>query len=93
MASGHPDPHSFHHYRDKDGAEVDIVVQRGLAVAGVEVRAAATVHDADFRGLRKLRNALGPRFAGGVVLYDGELGAPFGERLRAAPLRALWETA
>ena len=90
--TGHPEPHSFHHYRDKDGAEVDIVIQRGRTVAGVEVKAAATVRDADFRGLRKLRNALGPRFAGGVVLYDGELGAPFGDKLRATPLRALWET-
>lgn len=91
MASGHPDPHAFHHYRDKDGAEVDIVIERGQAVAGVEVKAAATVNRADFRGLRKLRNAMGPRFAGGVVLYDGELGVPFGERLRAVPLRQLWE--
>ncbi len=93
MATGHPDSHVFHHYRDKDGAEVDIVIQRGLAVAGVEVKAASTVHRADFGGLRKLRNALGPRFAGGVVLYDGELGVAFGQGLRAVPLRALWETA
>ena len=91
-ATGHPKPHSFHHYRDKDGAEVDIVIRRGRTVAGVEVKAAATVRDADFRGLRKLRNALGPRFAGGVVLYDGELGVSFGDKLRATPLRALWET-
>ena len=92
MASGHPEPHSFHHYRDKDGAEVDIVIERGRAVAGVEVKAAATVNRADFRGLRKLRAALGSRFAGGVVLYDGELGVSFGEGLRAVPIRALWET-
>ncbi len=92
MASGHPEPHSFHHYRDKDGAEVDIVIERGRAVAGVKVKAAATVNRADFRGLRKLRAALGSRFAGGVVLYDGELGVSFGEGLRAVPIRALWET-
>ena len=92
MASGHPESHSFHHYRDKDGAEVDIVIERGRAVAGVEVKAAATVNRADFRGLRKLQAALGARFAGGVVLYDGELGVSFGEGLRAVPLRALWET-
>lgn len=92
MASGHDEPHSFHHYRDKDGAEVDVVVERGRAVAGVEVKAAATVGPGDFRGLRKLRAAVGSRFAGGVVLYDGELGLPFGDGLRAVPLRALWET-
>lgn len=92
MASGHDEPHSFCHYRDKDGAEVDVVVERGRAVAGVEVKAAATVGHGDFRGLRKLRAVAGPRFAGGVVLYDGELSLPFGDCLRAVPLRALWET-
>ena len=90
-ASGHAEPHSFHHYRDKDGAEVDIVIERGRSLAGVEVKAAASVNHADFRGLRKLQKTLGPRFVGGVVLYDGELGVPFGKGLRAVPLRGLWE--
>jgi hypothetical protein len=58
----------------------------------VEVKAAATVHATDFRGLRRLREATGSRFAGGVVLYDGETGATFGDGLYAVPLRALWET-
>ncbi len=92
MASGHDEPHSFCHYRDKDGAEVDVVVERGRAIAGIGVTAAATVGHGDFRGLRKLRAAAGPRFAGGVVLYDGEMSLLFGDRLRAVPLRALWET-
>jgi hypothetical protein len=73
--------------------EVDIVIERGArAVVGVEVKAAATVTPADFRGLRKLKAATGERFAGGVVLYDGEICASFGDGLRAVPLRALWET-
>jgi len=63
-----------------------------IAVAGVEVKAAATVTTADFRGLRRLREAAGRRFAGGVVLYDGETSAGFGDGLHAVPLRALWET-
>jgi predicted AAA+ superfamily ATPase len=84
---------AFFHFRDKDGSEVDIVMERGArALAGVEVKAAATVTAADFRGLRKLREAAGKRFAGGVVLYDGETSASFGDGLHAVPLRALWET-
>ena len=63
----------------------------GHQVAGVEVKASATVTAADFRGLRKLQDATGPRFAGGVVLYDGETSAGFGERLYAVPIRTLWE--
>ena len=46
----------------------------------------------DFRGLRKLASATGDRFARGVVLYDGEAGIPFGDRLHAVPIRWLWET-
>ena len=84
----------FFHFRDKDGAEVDIVIEgRGGRVAGVEVKAGSTVADADFRGLRKLAAATGERFAAGVVLYDGEISAGFGHRLGAVPIRRLWETA
>lgn len=45
-------------------------------MAGVEVKAAATVTAADFRGLKKLREAAAERF---------------GERLFAVPIRTLWE--
>jgi hypothetical protein len=62
-------------------------------VVGVEVKAAATVTEADFRGLRKLKEAAGKRFAGGVVLYDGETSLGFGDGLYAVPIRALWEPA
>ena len=47
---------------------------------------------ADFRGLRKLKDACGPRFVAGVVLYDGETTVGFGEGLHAVPIRTLWET-
>lgn len=55
------------------------------------MKAAATVTAADFRGLRKLRDAAGKRFVVGVVLYDGEASVGFGEGLFAVPIRALWE--
>lgn len=94
QASGHPDDHRFHHFRDKDGVEVDVVIERGTRqVAGVEVKASATVTPADFRGLRKLKEASGKRFVAGVVLYDGETSAGFGDGLFAVPIRYLWETA
>ena len=32
-----------------------------------------------------ISRAAGARFAGGVVLYDGETGASFGDRLHAVP--------
>lgn len=92
LASWQHDPLGFYHYRDKDGAEVDVVIERGArSLAGVEVKAGATVTPADFRGLRKMREAIGARFASGVVLYDGETTAGFGDRLFAVPVRSLWE--
>ena len=85
-------PTRFYHFRDRDGVEVDMVIERGAqALAGVEIKASATVTAADFRGLRKLREAAGPRFKAGVVLYDGEACAGFGEGLYAVPIRRLWE--
>jgi predicted AAA+ superfamily ATPase len=93
QASWRDDEIRFHHFRDKDGAEVDIVLERGATdVAGVEVKASATVTAADFRGLRKLKEGAGKRFTAGVVLYDGEASVSFGGGLHAVPIRALWET-
>ena len=83
-------PLEFCHYRDKDQAEVDIVIERGAGeVAGVEVKASATVTRSDFRGLRKLRKAAGDRFAAGVVVYDGEVSAGFGDGMFAVPVSLL----
>lgn len=93
QASWRERPLSFFHFRDRDGAEVDIVIEKSVReIAGVEVKAAATVTGKDFRGLRALRESAGAGFVCGVVLYDGELSLPFGDRLHAVPLRALWET-
>ena len=92
QASWHEDDVRFHHFRDKDGAEVDLVLEYGgRALAGIEVKAAATVTAADFRGLRKLRDAAEKRFAIGGVLYDGEASVSFGDGMYAVPIRALWE--
>ncbi len=92
QASGQDEPLAFFHFRDRDQYEVDIVVERGAyALAGIEVKAAASVTERDLRGLRKLRDAVGDRFAHGVVLYDGTATIPFGDRLHAVPIRTLWE--
>jgi uncharacterized protein len=90
QASAHSERISLHHLRDKDGYEVDIVVQCGTHHAGIEVKASSSVREGDFRGLKRLRELLGPRFHSGVVLYDGEHVLPFGERLLAVPLSSLW---
>lgn len=93
QASWHDDFMSFYHYREKNGPEVDIVIERGtLQVAGIEVKASGTVTKSDFRGLRKLKSIAGERFVAGVVLYDGDISIGFGNGFYAVPLRMLWET-
>jgi len=92
QASGLAEPFSFYHFRDRDGYEVDIVIERGaLAIVGIEVKASATVTAGDFRGLRKLKEAAGERFVCGAVLYDGETMVSFGDGMYAVPIRTLWE--
>ncbi len=83
---------SFSHFRNKDKVEVDFVIESGRKVAGIEVKAASTVGTADFKGLRKLQNAVGARFVAGVVLYDGHATVPFGKDLYAVPISSLWES-
>lgn len=89
QASGQSEPIAFYHFRHRDDHEVDIVLEQGTALAGVEVKASGTVRMEDFRGLKKLQEIAGDRFVCGVVLYDGEVSLPFGPRLFALPMQAL----
>ena len=80
------------HFRTRDQVEVDAVLEnrRGQVVA-IEVKAASTVRSEDFRGLRHLKDLLGADFLAGFVLYTGQQTLPFGDRLRALPVSALWQ--
>ena len=80
-----------YHFRDQQMREVDIVLERddGMIV-GIEIKASATVKSSDFGGLRTLAEACKDQFAYGVVLYDSTDLVPFGDRLAAVPLSALW---
>ena len=73
--------------------EVDIVIEAADGrIAGVEVKAGATVRSRDFNGLRHLASRVGDGFAAGTVLYTGREPLSFGDRLWALPVSALWET-
>jgi uncharacterized protein len=83
--------YTLSHYRDKDQDEVDMIVENdALNVVGIEVKAGATVTASDFKGLRKLAEAVGDDFKLGVVLYDGDTVIPFGRYLVAAPVTCVW---
>jgi len=81
----------FYHFRDKDQYEVDIVMeQHGGDMVAIEVKAAATVTEKDFKGLKKLQSMAGSSWKVGVVFYDGELPLSFGDSLYAIPISGLW---
>jgi predicted AAA+ superfamily ATPase len=90
LASWAPQPLSLWHYREGE-REVDTILERPSGeIVAVEVKAGATVRAQDFRGLTHLRERVGRRLLSGIVLYTGERTLPFGERLWAVPLQALW---
>ena len=82
----------FFHWRDRTGAEVDIVLEAGDGkVIALEIKASSTVGKSDFKWLSVLRDKLGDRFVGGFVLYTGTEVIPWGDRLRAMPISSIWE--
>lgn len=91
QASWCEDPVNFYHFRDRDGVEVDLVLERRGKTVAVEVKTTASIQDHDWRGLKKIRDACGKRFQAGILFYDGETTLPQGDRLYAVPIRRLWE--
>ncbi len=91
LAGWSEDRHTLSHFRDKDRNEVDIAIEDGRGrIVGIEVKAAATVTGGDFSGIRRLAAGAGKKFVSGLVLYDGDRTVPFGERMAAVPVSALW---
>lgn len=79
------------HYRDRDGAEVDLILETadGL-IAAIEIKSAATLRGKDTRWITRLRDGVGTRFVGGLILYTGPRAQPLGDRLAAVPVDVLW---
>jgi len=83
----------FHHYRDKDKVEVDVVITRGRAVWGIEVKSSSTVSPSDGRGLLRLAERCGSDFQRGILLHTGPSPLPMKDpRLTAMPVGELWTT-
>ncbi len=87
-------PVGIHHLRDRDGREIDFILESpdGRVVA-IEVRSSASPSGDATRHLRWLRDRLGERFVAGVQLYLGGHALSHGDRILAAPLSVLWSHA
>jgi predicted AAA+ superfamily ATPase len=82
---------SIYHFRSVKGQEVDVVLEDAQGrLVGIEVKLTSSGAAKHFSGLKVLRELAGERWIAGVVLYTGEEVVPFGEKLWAAPISALW---
>ncbi len=81
----------MHHARTHGGQEVDIVLEdeRGRCVA-IEVKATTSLSDRHLRGMRAFAELAGERLHRGIVLYTGHEVVPFGRKLYAMPVAAMW---
>jgi predicted AAA+ superfamily ATPase len=85
---------NIYHYRDKQKNEVDIVLeQTDGRLNALEIKAAASVSESDFKGIAKFADFVGPAFKSGFVLYTGASVLPFRINDRtfyALPMSLLW---
>ena len=81
------------HWRDRNGVEVDLVLERNDgAIVGIECKLANDVDPDDLAGLRRLRDGVGERFIGGVLVHLGDRIRSFGDRLLSVPVDVVWNT-
>ena len=85
-------PGEIGYWRNRRGDEIDLVVERPPegSVIGIEVKAASRVAADDWKGLRLLRDELGPRFRAGLVLHLGEMPHRLDDRIYTVPVDKLW---
>lgn len=84
-------PIHLSHYRDKDQVEVDLVIEHGRDVYGIEVKKAVSIQTKDGEGLKRLAAQAGKHFKGGVLLYCGNNTLPLStEYCLAVPMDRLW---
>jgi uncharacterized protein len=87
-------PITIWQFRERDGREVDFVLEGpGGVVVGIEVKASTSPGADSARHLRWLRDRLGDRFVAGVVLHLGSRSSSFGDGIYALPVSALWDHA
>ena len=82
----------LYHWRDRDGKEVDLLLEAADGrVVGVEVKASVDVGADALSGLKYLQSRLGDRFVAGFVVHCAERVMPAGPGLWTIPASALWQ--
>ncbi len=91
QASWLEQPYVLGHWRTSDDEEVDFVLELSDGrVLAFEVKASERIPGKDFAGLRKMREAVGDRFAAGIALSMGTRSYTYEDRLHVMPIDRLW---
>src|ERR1700733_4939219 len=79
------------YFRTESGDEVDLVLERddGQVIA-FEIKAGTRVSGEDLRGLRLLKDRLGPRVQEAVILYSGQYAYRHEDWAWILPLSQIW---
>ena len=85
-------PYDIYHYRDRDGLEVDLIVETfdGTIIA-IEVKSGRTVTSKLWKNLAAFRDRFPDRRVIGVLLHGGDTVATLHDWLHILPIPALWE--
>ena len=59
-------------YRTRSGLEVDLIIETERGIIGCEIKSRETVNKSDTTPLRKLAEASGDNWIGGIVIYRGQ---------------------
>ena len=85
----------LHHYRDHQGHEIDLIIERADgAIVAVEIKATSSPSAAQLRHaawLRDRSDASAPgTFRAGILLHTGDQSLTVGDRLHLRPISSLW---
>jgi uncharacterized protein len=82
---------TLHHLRDRDGHEIDLIVDYGRrGVVAVEIKATAAPTPSDAAAIVWLQERV-PSVRAGLVLHTGPRAYRLGHDVAAVPIAALWQ--
>lgn len=91
MLANDPTAPRLRYYRDRTGREIDLIAEYpDGSIVGIEVKATGSPGADDSRHLAWLRDRMGERFRAGYIMSMGREALPFGDRITAVPISALW---
>lgn len=84
---------NLYFYRTRSGMEVDLLLETGEYLMGIEIKSRSNLGDKDTRPLRGIAEAAANRWRGGLVIYTGNeiLQLP-GPDIWAVPSRRLFQS-